>query len=65
MNNLTSKEFGRHYIEVIWNQADLGRLQEFTVPDIGRHDPTGGDDGFAHSPLSISTTGTTRFMRCR
>jgi steroid delta-isomerase-like uncharacterized protein len=42
MNNLTSKEFGRHYVEVIWNQADLSRLEEFTAPDIVRHDPASG-----------------------
>lgn len=42
MNNLNSKEFGRQYIEVIWNQADLSRLAEFTALDIVRHDPASG-----------------------
>ena len=42
MNNLNSKEFGRHYIEVIWNQAQLDKLAEFTAPDIVRHDPASG-----------------------
>jgi steroid delta-isomerase-like uncharacterized protein len=42
MNNLSSKEFGRHYIEVIWNQAELNRLDELTAPDIVRHDPASG-----------------------
>lgn len=42
MNNPTSKEFGRLYIEVIWNQAELNRLEELTALDIVRHDPTSG-----------------------
>jgi steroid delta-isomerase-like uncharacterized protein len=42
MDNLMSKEFGRQYIEVIWNQADLNRLEEFTARDIVRHDPASG-----------------------
>lgn len=31
MSNTNSKELGRQYIEVIWNQADLSRLEEFTA----------------------------------
>ena len=42
MENLSSKEFGRHYIEVIWNQAQLDQLAQFTAPDIVRHDPASG-----------------------
>lgn len=42
MENLNSKEFGRQYVEVIWNQADLSRLEEFTALDIVRHDPASG-----------------------
>jgi steroid delta-isomerase-like uncharacterized protein len=42
MSNLNSKEFGRHYIEVIWNQSQLDKLAEFTAPDIVRHDPASG-----------------------
>lgn len=42
MENLSSKEFGRHYIEVIWNQAQLDQLAQFTAPNIVRHDPASG-----------------------
>ena len=42
MSNLDSKEFGRQYIEVIWNQAELNKLDDFTAPDIVRHDPASG-----------------------
>ncbi len=42
MSNLDSKDFGRQYIEVIWNQAQLHRLDEFTAPDVVRHDPASG-----------------------
>ncbi|MBI1763434.1 MAG: ester cyclase [Acidobacteria bacterium] len=48
MNNQNSKELGHRYIEVIWNQAELNRLDEFTAPDIVRHDPASGvQRGFA------------------
>lgn len=39
---MNSKEFGRLYIEVIWNQSQFDRLEEFTAPDIVRHDPASG-----------------------
>ena len=42
MSNLTSKEFGRHYIEVIWNQGELNQLDELTATDIVRHDSASG-----------------------
>ena len=42
MNHMNSKEFGRHYIEVIWNQADLSQVNDLTAPDVVRHDPASG-----------------------
>lgn len=42
MSNLDGKGFGRHYIDVIWNQAELSKLDDLTAPGIVRHDPASG-----------------------
>jgi steroid delta-isomerase-like uncharacterized protein len=42
MSSMDSKEFGRHYIDVIWNQSQLDKIDELTAPDIVRHDPASG-----------------------